>query len=257
MTQIHPTALIDRGAELGNDIQIGPYAVIENGVVVGDGCSIGAHAVIKRYARMGRANRVCEHVVIGGDPQDFKFKPCASFVEIGDNNVIREGVTIHRGSTEGAATRLGNSNFLMAYAHVAHDCSLGDHLVMANGATLGGFATIGDRVFISGGVMIHQFCRVGKLAMMGGCSKVVQDCLPFVITDGNPARARGLNVVGLKRAGIPSAEIQDLKHAFRVLLRSGAALEEALAQLAAFHSPSVAELVRFIQTSERGFTHAR
>jgi UDP-N-acetylglucosamine acyltransferase len=257
MTRIHPSALVDPSSDLGEDVTIGPHAIIEEHVVIGSDCSIAAHAVVKRHTRMGRRNRVHEHAVIGGDPQDYKFKPCASRLEIGDDNIIREGVTIHRGSNEETATRIGDGNFLMAYCHVAHDCQLGNHIVIANGALLGGVVTVQDRTFISGAVTIHQFCRVGRLAMVAGSAKIVQDCLPFVITDGVPGRARGLNAVGLRRAGMDAAEIQELKRAFRVLCRAGMSLKDALAELASFTAPSVAELKRFIETSTRGFAHCR
>ena len=251
---IHPSALVHSGARLAADVVVGPYAVIEDEAIIGDGSTIGAHAVVKRYTRMGRRNRVYEHAVIGGDPQDYKFKECASFVSIGDDNLIREGVTIHRGSVAGAETRIGSHCFLMANCHVAHDCTIGDNVVIANGTLLGGVVNIGDQAFISGAVTIHQFCRVGRLALLAASARINQDCLPFVITDGAPGRARGLNLVGLKRAGIPASEIAELKRAFHVL-RTAVGLDIALAELAASASPSVAELVQFIRTSKRGFAH--
>jgi UDP-N-acetylglucosamine acyltransferase len=257
MTRIHPSALVDPSSDLGEDVTVGPHAIIEEHVVIGSDCSIAAHAVVKRHTRMGRRNRVHEHAVIGGDPQDYKFKPCASRLEIGDDNIIREGVTIHRGSNEETTTRIGDGNFLMANCHVAHDCQLGNQIVIANGALLGGVVAVQDRAFISGAVTIHQFCRVGRLAMVAGSARIVQDCLPFVITDGVPGRARGLNTVGLRRAGMDAAEMQELKRAFRVLCCAGMILKEALAELATYSAPSVGELKRFIETSTRGFAHCR
>ncbi len=187
---------------------IHPTAVIEDGAVIGEGCSIGAYAVIKRYTRMGARNQVAEHAVIGGEPQDVKFKAdTVSGVEIGDDNIFREGVTIHRGSRPDALTRVGSGCMLMVGAHVGHDCSVGNQVVLVNNAALAGEVTVGDRAFISAGVGVHQFCRVGRNAMIGGLAKVVQDALPFCITDGNPARARGLNLVGLRRAGFKAPEI--------------------------------------------------
>jgi UDP-N-acetylglucosamine acyltransferase len=253
---IHTTALVHPNARLGANVSIGPYAVIEDDVTIGDDCTIAGHAVIKRYTRMGRGNRVYEHAVIGGDPQDYKFRDCASFVSIGEDNLIREGVTIHRGSVADAHTRIGSNCFLMANCHVAHDCTIGDHVVIANGTLLGGVVTIGERAFISGAVTIHQFCRVGRYALLGASARVNQDCLPFVITDGAPGRARGLNLVGLRRASMPAAEIGSLKRAFRVL-RSATVLEPALEQLDSDDSPGVAELVQFIRTSARGFAHIK
>ena len=251
---IHPTALVHPGAQLGADVTIGPYAVIEEDVIVGDGCGIGAHAVIKRYTRMGRDNRVYEHAVIGGDPQDYKFRDCVSFVSIGERNLIREGVTIHRGSVPDAHTRIGDGCFLMANCHVAHDCTLGDGVVIANGTLLGGVVAIGDHAFISGAVTIHQFCRVGRYALLAASTRVNQDCLPFVITDGVPGRARGLNLVGLRRGGVRADEIADLKRAFHAL-RTAPTLDSALQEISTYASPAAAELVQFIRESKRGFAH--
>lgn len=257
MEPIHPTALIDPAARLGNNVEIGPYAVVESDVELGEGCRIAAHAVIKRYTRMGRNNHIFEHATIGGEPQDFKFQPCASHVEIGDGNQFREGVTVHRSNHAGGVTRIGNRNFLMAFCHVAHDCTLGDQVVIANGALLGGHVTVGDRAFISGAVTVHQFCRIGRFAMVAASARINQDCLPFVITDGAPGRARGPNLVGLQRAGVAPEDIQALKRAYRTLLHSGLPLAEALERLKQEGSAAVAELVQFVQASKRGFAHAR
>jgi UDP-N-acetylglucosamine acyltransferase len=254
MTAIHHTACVHPNAEFGTDVHVGPYAVIEEDVVVEDGSSIAAHAVIKRYTTIGRDTRIYEHAVIGGEPQDVKFRPCESHVVIGDHNFIREGVTIHRASTLGAATRIGDRCFLMANCHVAHDCVIGSDVVIANGTLMGGFVSIDDRAFISGAVTLHQFCRVGRLAMVAASARVNQDCLPFIITDGVPARARGLNLVGLKRTGLDAGEIRELKRAYHAL-RSGLQLEAVLQDLDASSSSSVGELVRFIRASKRGFAH--
>jgi UDP-N-acetylglucosamine acyltransferase len=256
VSRIHSTALIDPDARLGAGVTVGPYAVVEADTAIGEDCEIRPHAVIRRYTRMGRGNRVHENAVIGGEPQDFAFRPCVSWVEIGEGNVIREGVTIHRARTEGGVTRIGDGNMLMAYSHVAHDCRLGNEVAMANGALLAGFVTVDDRAFVSGAVTVHQFCRIGRLAMVSQSTRVTMDCLPFIVTEGVPGRARALNVVGLKRAGVPEEEMSQLRHAFRVL-RSGAGLKEILARLAALKSPAVAELVRFIEGSKRGFIQAR
>jgi UDP-N-acetylglucosamine acyltransferase len=254
MSLVHPTAIVDPTAELGSHVSIGPYAVIEADVVIGEATAIGAHTVIKRYTRIGRENRIAEHVVIGGDPQDYKFEPCASYVVIGDRNLVREGATIHRGSAPEHPTRVGNDCFLMAGAHVAHDCGVGDRVVIANGALIAGVVEIGDGAFVSGNVVVHQFCRIGRLAFAGGGARISQDCLPFVITEGSPARARAVNVVGLRRAGIEEGEIAALRQSFRVLRRA-TQLGSALEELSASPSPYVAEMVRFIRTSKRGFTH--
>jgi UDP-N-acetylglucosamine acyltransferase len=252
---IHATAVVAADARLGANIRIGPFAVIEEDVVVGENCEIAAHAVIKRHTRIGAGNRIAEHAVIGGDPQDFKFKPdCLSYTEIGDRNWLREGVTIHRGSRQGSVTRIGNGCFLMAYSHVAHDCMVGDHVVMANTAGIAGEVVVHDRAFLSAAVTVHQFCRVGRNAMIGLSSKVVQDALPFCITDGNPGRARGLNLVGLKRNGFAPQDISALKEAYR-LLYSRVPLAQALARMRVADSAPVKDLADFIGNSKRGFAH--
>ena len=235
---------------------IHPTAIIEEDVVLGEGCRIGAYAVIKRYTRMGARNRVHEHAVIGGDPQDFKFDPATvSATEIGDDNVFREGVTIHRGSRPGSATRIGSNCFFMALTHVAHDCNVGNHVVMVNNSGLSGEATVGDRAFLGGAVGVHQHCRIGRNAMVGMNSKLVQDALPFCITDGNPARARGLNLVGLRRAGFKADEIAALKDAYR-LLYDRVPLAVAIAQMNKSASAPVRELAAFLGgAGKRGFAH--
>jgi UDP-N-acetylglucosamine acyltransferase len=252
---IHASAIVAAGARLGASVKIGPCAVIEEDVALGEGCDIAAHAVIKRHTRMGARNRVAEHAVIGGDPQDLKFSAgTLSHVEIGDDNVFREGVTVHRGSREGSRTRIGNGCFLMAYAHVAHDCVVGDQVVMVNYAGISGEAVVQDGAFLSGFVGVHQFCRIGRLAMIGGLTKLVQDALPFCITDGNPCRARGLNLTGLRRGGFSREEIAALKEAYR-LLYVRTPLEEALARMKKMGSSSVDEFAGFIAHSKRGFAH--
>jgi UDP-N-acetylglucosamine acyltransferase len=234
---------------------IHPTAIIEKDVVLGEGCRIGAYAVIKRYTRMGARNRVHEHAVIGGDPQDFKFDPATvSATEIGDDNIFREGVTVHRGSRPGSATRIGSNCFFMALTHVAHDCVVGNHVVMVNNSGLSGEATVGDRAFLGGAVGVHQHCRVGRNAMVGMNSKLVQDALPFCITDGNPARASGLNLVGLRRAGFKAADIAELKSAYRLLYQK-LPLAEALEKMKSSAAAPVRELAEFIEASKRGFAH--
>jgi len=256
---IHASALIAADARLGVNVRIGPYAVIEADVILGDGCEIAAHAVIKRHTRMGARNRVAEHAVIGGEPQDFKFNAdCLSYTEIGDDNWLRESVTIHRGSRDGSATKIGNNCFLMAYSHLAHDCVLGNDIVIANGSQLAGEVVVEDRANISGLVSVHQFCRIGRNAMVSQSSKINQNALPFCVTEGNPSHARGLNLVGLRRAGFARDDIAALKEAYRLLYRR-APLTEALAVMAASDSAAVHELKAFIELSTqpkaRGFAH--
>jgi UDP-N-acetylglucosamine acyltransferase len=252
---IHPTALVDGGAEIGVDVCIGPFAIVESDVTIGDGCRIGAHAVIRRYTRLGPRCRVWEHATLGGEPQDVGFHDQVSQLEIGADNLIREGVTIHRATTAGGSTCIGDGNFLMANCHIAHDCRIGDRVIIANGALLAGHVSVADRAFISGNVVIHQFARVGTLAMVGGLARISQDCLPYMITEGSPASARGLNLVGLRRAGFAAEEIRALKQAFRTLFREGHALQDALVELGASPSPEVRAVAAFARSTKRGFTH--
>ncbi len=253
---VHPTAIVSPRAVLGKDVVVGPWAIVEDDVVIGDGTEIRAHAVVKRFTTLGAANRVHEGAVLGGEPQDLSFRDLETRLLIGDRNVIREGVTIHRSTKAGGATVVGSDCFLMAYVHLAHDNRIGDRVIMANNVMLAGHVEVGERAFVGGGAGVHQFCRVGRLAMVGGNAKVVQDCLPFVITDGHPARARGLNVVGLRRAGVAPPQLRTLKEAYRLLVRSGLRLEPALERMAALRDPLVDEIVAFVRGSRRGFAHA-
>ena len=252
---IHSTSIVSPRARLGAGISIGPYAVIEQDTEIGEGCEIRAHVVIKRFTTLGPANTVHEGAVLGGEPQDVGFVDCTSYLNIGPNNRIREGVTIHRGTQPESATIVGSNCFIMANAHVAHNCRVGDGVIIANNVALAGHVDIQDRVFISGGVVVHQFCHIGRLAMIGGNSKIVQDCLPFVVTDGVPGRAHGLNIVGLRRAGFKSSELQSLKEAYRLLLRSGLSLDSALRSLENLGDPLVAHLIDFVRNASRGFCH--
>lgn len=233
---------------------IHPTAVIEDNVEIGPDCEIGAYAVIKRFTRIGARNRIFEHAVIGGEPQDVKFKGEASYLEIGDDNIIREFCTFHRANGEGLTTRVGSRNFFMVGVHVAHNCVIGDDNIFANEVALAGHITIEDHVFLSNNVGAHQFVRMGRYAMIGGKSKIVQDVLPFFITDGNPARVRGVNSVGLRRGGFNEEERRALKDAYKLLFRSTTPVQDALRELEQVDDENVAHLVQFIRGSKRGFT---
>src|SRR5215216_6465367 len=235
---------------------IHPTAIIEDDVEIGPDCEIGAYAVIKRYTRLGARNRVFEHAVIGGELQDVKFKGETSYLEIGDDNIIREYCTFHRANGEGETTRIGSRNFFMIGVHVAHNCVIGDDNIFANDVALAGHITIEDHVFLSNNVGAHQFVRMGRYAMIGGKSKIVQDVLPFFITDGNPARVRGVNSVGLQRAGFSEEARRALKNAYKLLFRSKLPVADALDQLAQTDDEHVAHQVSFIRGSKRGFTRA-
>lgn len=229
--------------------------MIERDTDIGENCEIRAHVVVKRFTTVREANALHEGVVLGGEPQDVGYEDCVSYLRIGSNNNIREGVTIHRGTQPESVTTVGSHCLIMANTHVAHNCLVGDRVIIANNVALAGHVHIGDGAFISGGVVVHQFCRIGRLAMIGGNSKIVQDCLPFVITDGVPGRARGMNIVGLRRAGVNSGEIRVLKAAYQLLLRNGLPLDSALARLAELENPLVDELIAFVRSSTRGFCH--
>ena len=252
--EIHPTAVVSPRAELARDVRVGPYAVVEDNVQVGEGCEIGAHAVVKRFTTLGRRNRVYEHATLGGEPQDVKFKGERSALLIGDDNLIREYVTIHRASGEGESTVIGSRNFLMVGVHVAHNCTLGDDNTLANGAALAGHIQVEDHVFFSSNVGAHQFVRFGRYAMVGGKTKVVQDVLPFFTTDGNPPRVRGLNTIGLRRGGFSPESRAALKRAYQVLFRARLPLATALAALEESGDEHVTHLARFIRDTRRGFT---
>ena len=235
---------------------IHPTAVIENDVEIGPDCEIGAYAVIKQYTRIGARNRIFEHAVIGGEPQDVKFKGETSYLEIGDDNIIREYCTFHRANGEGQTTRIGSRNFFMVGVHVAHNCVIGDDNIFANDVALAGHIEIEDHVFLSNNVGAHQFVRMGRYAMIGGKSKIVQDVLPFFITDGNPSRLRGVNSVGLRRGGFSEDERRALKDAYKLLFRSTMPVQDALRELDQVDDENVAHLVRFIRSSKRGFIRA-
>jgi UDP-N-acetylglucosamine acyltransferase len=252
----HPTAIISDNASVAANTRIGPYAVIEDDVEIGPGCVIAAHAVIKSFTRIGARNRIFEHAVIGGEPQDVKFKGEESFLELGDDNIVREFCTFHRANGPGESTRIGSRNFFMVGVHVAHNCVIGDDNIFANEVALAGHITIEDHVFLSNNVGAHQFVRMGRHAMIGGKSKIVQDVLPFFITDGNPPRVRGVNSVGLRRSGFNEDERRALKDAYRILFRSALPLQNALQTLDELEDKHIAHLVNFIRGSKRGFVRA-
>lgn len=252
MTSVHGTALVHRDARIDADVEIGPFVVVEAGVEVGEGCRVGAHAVLKTGLKLGRRVRVHEGAVLGGPPQDLKFDGAPSYAVIGDDTVLREFTTVHRSARPEETTRVGRGCFVMGYGHVAHDCDIGDFAIIASYAALAGHIEMGARAFVSGGVAIHQFSKIGELAMVGGGSKVNLDVPPFVTVDGVPARAVGLNLVGLKRAGVDEAEIRALKRAYRLLFRSKLPLAEALAGIDAIEGTRVRHLAEFVRASERG-----
>ena len=261
-TLIHPTAVIHPGAELHPTVQIGAYAVIGDNVKVGPGTTIGAHVVLEGPAEIGARNQIFPGAAIGLEPQDLKYNGAPTWVRIGDDNRIREYVTINRATAAGEATVIGNRNLLMAYVHVAHNCVIGDSVVIANGLAMAGHVHIESQAVIGGVVGIHQFVHIGRLAMVGGCSRIDRDVPPYMLVEGNPARVRSLNLVGLKRAGMTAAQLGQLKKAFRTLYRSGHHLNEALENLDLLSDTEhLQHLRRFLQLSQmqgrRGLIPAR
>ncbi|MCD4780777.1 MAG: acyl-ACP--UDP-N-acetylglucosamine O-acyltransferase [Candidatus Omnitrophica bacterium] len=253
---IHKTAIIYSGAKLSPGVSVGPYSVVEKDVTIGDNVRVGSHCVITGQTRIGRNCKIYSSAVVGSAPQDKKYSADDNvFLNIGENNIIREFVTINPGTAEGGGkTVIGNDNLFMAYSHVAHDCVVGNNCIMANAATLGGHVTIEDNAMIGGFSAVHQFCRVGRLAIIGGCSKVVQDVPPFSMCDGHPAHVRSINAIGLKRAQFTSSKMLVLKKAFKILFRSGLTRAHALKQIIEEieSSSEIEHLIFFAKTSKRG-----
>lgn len=254
-TMIHPTALVDPRATLGMGVQIGPYAIIESEVCIGDRTRIDALAQIKSLTTLGADNHVHSYACLGGSPQDIGYRDQATILEIGDNNTIREYVTLNRGTDHGGAiTRIGSNCMLMAYAHVAHDCQVGDEVILANAATLAGHVEVGSMAVIGGLSAVHQFVRIGEYVFIGGKTGVPQDVPPYMLTVGERAQLYGLNVIGLRRRGFTKDLLSALKNAYKIIWRSGLSREQALKQVSEHwgHYPEVSNLIKFIRSSKRG-----
>ncbi|MGZ3493347.1 MAG: acyl-ACP--UDP-N-acetylglucosamine O-acyltransferase [Thermodesulfobacteriota bacterium] len=255
---IHLTATIDPKAEISKGVEIGPYSVIEKGVSIGEGTKIGPHVVIREWTEIGKGCHIFQFASIGEAPQFSGYRGEKTFLRIGDRNIIREFVTLHRGTVKGGGrTVIGNDNFIMAYAHVAHDCQIGNQVVMANGATLAGHILIEDYAIIGGLTAIHQFCRVGAFAIIGGLSGILLDIPPYTKAQGVRARLYGLNTVGLKRANFSEEALRALKKAYRIVFRSALTLEKAMRKLAEdeiSQTPEVQHFLQFIQGSKRGIS---
>ena len=254
---IHATAIVDPKAEVDTGVEIGPFSIINADVTIGAGTRIGPHVVIEPYVSIGPECQIFQYAAIGAAPQSLKFEGEKTHVKIGRRSIIREFVTIHRGTGFGGGlTEIGEENFLMAYTHVAHDCKIGRKVVLANNATLGGHITIGDYATVGGLVAIHQFVRIGEHAFVGGKAAVVKDIPPYMIAAGDRARLHGLNMVGLKRAGFSQETLSQLKKAYRLIFRIGLTLNEAIERVKAEveQVPDVVRLIDFIQASQRGIT---
>ncbi len=251
---MHPTAIVEAGAEVDPSTEIGPFSIVEGGAIIGPDCVIESCVRIYGAARLGRGNRVCHGATLGAEPQDLTYTPDKSRpLIVGDHNHFKEGVNVSRGVKSETGTRIGNHNYFMSYAHVGHDCSVGDHNIFANAATLAGHVELEHHVFLSGQVAIHQFARVGAYAMVAGVSGVSQDVPPYTIADGHRARLIGLNVVGLRRNGFDRGQRNTIKAVYRLIFRSGLRLADALARAEQdYPAPETREIVRFIASSRRG-----
>ncbi|HKN77979.1 MAG TPA: acyl-ACP--UDP-N-acetylglucosamine O-acyltransferase [Lysobacter sp.] len=251
--QVHPTAVVDASARLGEGVRIGPFCVVGAEVEIGDGTILGPHCTVAGPTRIGRNNHFHGHAAVGGDPQDKKFAGERTELVIGDDNVVREFTTISRGTGNGGGvTRIGNGNWLLAYVHIAHDCIVGDGCVFSNNATLAGHVEVGNQVILSGFVGVHQFCRIGAHAFVGMGAFVNGDVPPFVmVAQEGYGRPRGINAEGLKRRGFDAARVSAIKRAYRALYISGAKLEDAMVQLGDIDSDDVRAMLAFIQAGDR------
>jgi UDP-N-acetylglucosamine acyltransferase len=256
---VHPTAIVHPSAKLGADCAIGPYCIVGEHVALGDGCKLHSHVVIDGHTTLGKANEIFPFASLGLKTQDLKWKGGVTRVEIGDRNTFREGVTIHSATDDGGVTRVGSHNNMLAYVHVAHDCLVGDHVIMSNLATLAGHVTVEDHAIIGGLAAVHQFCRVGKFAMIAGCARVLQDIPPFMMAEGSPASTRTVNKVGLARHGVSEAAQAALRQAYKLIFREGLTLTNALVRVETELPPlpEVQHLVSFIRNSQRGIARSR
>lgn len=254
MTTIHPSAIVSPNAQLGSGVSVGPGVIIGDGCEVGDECVLEARSVLERNVRLAARVRVGIGSVLGGDPQDLKFQGEETWVEIGEGTRIREYSTINRGTSHSFRTTVGKGCFLMSYVHLAHDCHLGDGVIISNGTQLAGHVTIEDRAILSGLVAVHQFVKIGKHSFVGGCSRVAKDVPPFLKAVGNPVKLYGLNSVGLQRSGFDENVIRELKRAYRLFFRSELNVSQAMAKAATelSHYPEVDHFLRFLEESGRG-----
>ncbi len=257
MIEIHPTAVVDKDAQISENVTVGAFAVVDADVVIGEGTSIGPHTYIANGARIGKNCRIHNGAVVATLPQDLKFGGESTLFEIGDNTTIREFCTLNRGTLAHGKSSIGSNCLLMAYAHVAHDCEVGNNVIMANGVQLGGHVTIEEWAIIGGMTPVHQFCHVGQHCMVGGAFRVVQDIPPYILASDEPLRFAGLNSIGLRRRGFSSETLLQLKRVYKVLYRSNLNVTQALERIKAEFEmiPEIQNVVRFIETSDRGIIH--
>ncbi|MCU0788375.1 MAG: acyl-ACP--UDP-N-acetylglucosamine O-acyltransferase [Verrucomicrobia bacterium] len=254
MSAIHSTAILHPGAKIGPDCEIGPYCVVGEHVELGPRCRLHSHVVIDGHTRLGEANELYPFAAIGLKTQDLKWKGGVARTEIGSDNTFREHVTVHSATADGDATVIGSHNNFLSYAHVAHDCRLGDRIIMSNVGTLAGHVVVEDYAIVGGLAAVHQFCRIGRMSIIGGCSKVVQDVPPYMMADGNPATTRTVNKVGMERNGVSEEAQSAMRQAFKILFREGLTIGNALTQIEADISPlpEIQHLIQFVRASERG-----
>jgi UDP-N-acetylglucosamine acyltransferase len=254
---IHPTAIIDPSAQVAADVHVGPYCIIGPGVELAEGCWLQHHVTIMGPSKIGPRNRFWAYTSIGQQSQDLKYAAEPTYLEIGSDNHFREFSTVHRATAQGGKTSIGSHNHFLCYSHIAHDCVVGNHVIFSNNGTLAGHVIVEDHVILSGLSAVHQFCRLGQRSIIGGCSKVVQDVPPFTTVDGNPARARGLNLVGLRRAGFREEQVKELHSTYRVIYRKGLNTSQALEQLQQRPLSTESQaFVTFVASSQRGVVGA-
>jgi UDP-N-acetylglucosamine acyltransferase len=252
--EIHPTAIVDPKAELRAGAIVGPYCIVGIGVMLGEGCWLQHHVTLAGPMQAGAKNKFYAYCSIGQQTQDLKYAGEPTYLEIGDANTFREFCTVNRSTKSDGKTRIGHRGNFLAYSHIGHDCNVGDSVVFSNNGTLAGHVEVGDHAIMGGLTAVHQFCRIGRFAITGGCSKIVQDVPPFLIADGNPAEIRGVNLVGLERAGFPPESVKAIKEAFRLIYRSKLNTRQAIEAVRKQIEPceEIAHLIEFIEKSERG-----
>jgi UDP-N-acetylglucosamine acyltransferase len=254
--EIHPTAMVDPGAEIGTGTVVGPYCIIGADVVLGPNCWLQHHVTLSGPMRAGTGNKLYAYCSIGQQTQDLKYQGEPTYLEIGDENTFREFVTVNRSTSSDGKTRIGSRGNFLAYSHIGHDCTVGDDVVFSNNGTLAGHVQVGHHAVMGGLTAVHQFCRIGRFAITGGCSKIVQDVPPFMIADGNPAQIRGINLVGLERKQFPAESVKLIKEAFRLIYRAKLNTRQAIEAIRKElpETAEIRELLTFIEASDRGIT---
>jgi UDP-N-acetylglucosamine acyltransferase len=253
---IHPSAIIHPKAQIGPGCELGPYCVIGEHVALGENCKLHSHVVIDGYTTLGKNNEIFPFASLGLKSQDLKWKGGVTWLKIGDRNVFREGVNIHSATNDGNATVIGSDNLFLSYVHIAHDCQLGNHIIMSGYAALAGHVFVEDHAILGGFTAVHQFCRIGNFSMTGGCSRIPQDVAPFMIVEGNPAETRMVNKIGLERNGFSEEAQAALRQAYKIFFREELSIPNALAKIEKEVSPlpEIRHLVQFVRASERGIT---